>query len=166
MEEDFAALYPDLAASMVMNRDSLVSVARTLQSTTEKIARYEAQMEGEAVVRDAHNNMLSLSGQHAAFAPLAGADVREKFLGFLYDMDPPVRLLNDRNFMVSQWVAFNKDPYLKMIEGQGAATTAAATAAATARRRSVGDTTGARPAIGPATPVTVLDEMVSDFFER
>lgn len=163
MEEDFATLYPDLAASMIMNRDALTAIANVVTAQQEKIAAYEAQIEGTQVLDGVRNNMVALSGQHPAFKELTDPATRESFLQYLIGIDPPMHLFETPDFMISQWVAFKKDSYLNGVAAAEQRAAQTATVRAEQRRRAVADApVGSRPPMAPPAPKTHLDEMVED----
>jgi hypothetical protein len=165
IEPDFAILYPDLAASMVMNRDALTATIGVLNIQKQKIEQYEQQMGAQQARTEIFNNMVALSTQHAALAPLAEPAKQQQFLDFLVSMNPPMALMGDADFLVSQWVAFNRNTYLAGTDATRARITAEQQQRTLNKRRAAGDAVGnSRPAAGAATPASPLDEMVDDFF--
>lgn len=168
VEEEFALLYPNLSASMMLIRDSQRAANQMIQDMSGKIAWYERQNEVQGVRSEIDNNMLTLSTQHPALAPLATAEGREEFFQFLIHTNADTRLVRtDPDYLVAQYVAHKKNDYLNGVGKQQADTQAAIDTRAAAKRRAQGaPLPGSRPTAQPQAPATPLDELVDDFFSR
>ncbi len=163
MEEDFAALYPNLAVGVAMYQQSLVSTTALLREQAQKIAYYEAEITSDRTISEMKNNMVALSGLHESLKPLAEPAVQDQFLTYLYNLDPKRSQLDDRDFWIRQWVAFNKDAYLNPANPTAPSAESVAKVRADAKRRATGAAVpGSRPAATPQAPASPLDEMIAD----
>jgi hypothetical protein len=159
LEADFAELYPDLSAALMLHRDSLTAVANVVNTMNAKIQAYEQQMVGERITSDVKNNMVALSGQHPALAPLSDPTVRDQFWGYLVQLDPKIGQLQDPEYMIGAWVAYRRNEFLSA----PAAAPVVEAARVEQRRRAKADALpGSRPASGPVEPMTALDEMAEE----
>lgn len=168
VEEDLATLYPNFMASAMLMRDSLTAVQQVVRQQGDKIQWYESQNQVRELRSSIDNNMMALAGEHEAFRPLGDPSEREGFFQFLAGTNADVNLvLQNRDYLISQWVAYKRNDYLGGFDKLKQQTAAATTARTQARRAAQGaPITGSRPSAAPTAPATALDEMVEDFFAR
>lgn len=163
IEQDFAALFPGMAAQMLYYRDGFNQVGQVLQGVIGELNSSRQQQESTGFVNDVGRSISQLAMSGDAFAPLKDPQEVQKFFNYLWDLNPQVGHLRNPDFLARQWVAYNKDQYL-----QTAQTRAAADARQQQVRYATADaTTGSRPpGVMQEPQKTPLEQMTEDFFQR
>lgn len=169
IEEDFATLYPDLAANMIMYRDVITMMSKTVQGMREEINEYRGNSEKQGrynqVVSELENNLVAMSTTHPFYQGLQSPADRIAFSQYLWKMDLKIDQVRDPQVLSDMYVAYKRRSVLAPADKAKADATVKAAAAA-ARRNAKGDVGSSRPAAAPTEQVdpslAALHEMVAD----
>lgn len=163
VEADFAALFPGMAAQMLMYRDGFNQLAQQMGGVAQNIQQTQQRAQSQGLVSDIGRSINALAQSGDAFAPLKDPNQVQGFFSYLWELNPQIGHLKNPDFLARQWVAYNKDQFLQNSQAQQVA----------AQRQQ--QARFARPdGLGNARPAGVyqqperspLDQMADDFFQR
>lgn len=165
IEEDFAALYPSVAANMVMYRDVITGLTRVANVVAEKLSTQDRSQFEQGVISELKQSFTQLASQGDLYKPLSEPKVQEAFFLHLLEMNPQIEVLRSPGFLERQWKAFNIDTILSRPAAQASAPAAAKPASNVKRANFArGEGTGARPAAPTVEDRTQLQDFVAEFF--
>lgn len=163
VEADFAALFPGMAAQMLMYRDGFQQLAQQHQQTEQLIQAQTQQAQSQGLISDIGRSINALAQSGDAFASLKDPSQVQGFFSYLWDLNPQVGHLKNPDFLARQWVAYNKDQYLQnaqtqQVNAQRQSQVRLAQGAAATGTRASGSMS--------ESPKSPLDLLTDDFFER
>ena len=162
MSQDFVQLFPAEAAQMLAYRDSFSQVAQYVQAIGQQMQSQQQQSQATGLINEVGQNINRLAQSGEAFAPLKDTGNVQKFMQYLWDLNPQVGHLRNPEFLAGQWVAYNRNQYLQM----------AAQAQVNAQRQEqlryakADSSTGSRPTGGAPVEKTPLEQMTEEFWQR
>lgn len=160
IEQDFATLFPGMAAQLLAYRDSFGQVAQQAQMVAQTVMQGQRQSQSQGVVQRVGQSIAQLAQSGEAFSPLKEPGQAQAFFNYLWELNPQMGHLNNPNFLASQWVAFNKDKFLQNAQNQAINQQKQLDL----RFARADATTGTRaPGMSQPQQKSPLDEMVEDF---
>lgn len=163
IEQDFATLFPDALAQMLMYRDGFSQLAQKVGQVESQFMQTQQREQSTGIVNDIGRSINALANSGEAFAPLKDSNQVQAFFQYLWDLNPQMNQVRSPDFLARQWVAYNKDQFL-----QNAQMRQQQQMQANQRRLAMADaSTGTRGSGSlPQAQPTPLEDMVADFWQR
>lgn len=163
IEQDFATLFPGMAAQMLMYRDGFQQLAGQVAQQNQQFQMRQQQEQSTSIVNDIGRSINALAQSGEAFAPLKDQTQVAAFFQYLWDLNPQMNQVSNPDFLARQWIAYNKDQFLQnaQIKQQQAIQS-------NQRRLAMADAVSGTRGSGvqPPPQPTPLEEMTADFWQR